>query len=106
MPCSGNATETETCCVTPTLSITFEECYEACATSLPGQHAFQAEGVFTDDVPETTYDHWWMGDPGPTPQKFRIGFSCPKMISSVSMRNSGMGSDPTYMGPDRYYTVK
>ena len=78
-------------------------CMASTSFGMGDQHAFQAEGVFTDVVPETSYDHYWLGDHGATTQKFRIGFSCPKIISSVSMRNSGLGSDPLHMGPGIKY---
>ena len=46
------------------------------------------KNVFTDDVPDTNYNQSWIGDANIFPQKLRIGFSCPKMIRSVKMRNS------------------
>ena len=46
------------------------------------------KNVFIDDVPETNYGQIWLGNKNIFPQKLRIGFSCPKMISSVKMRNS------------------
>ena len=99
MPCSGNITEEETCCVSPNLTITFEECFDGCASSMSGQHPFRAQNVFEDNVPETSLDHWWMGEAATFPQKFRISLSCPKTITSVSMRNSGPASDAARIGP-------
>ena len=100
VPCSGNATETETCCANPILSISLQECYQGCSSSLTGQHPFQGQGVFADNVPETSYDHWWMGELGGA-SKLRIAFSCPKTISSVRMRNSGKQSAPGMSQPER-----
>ena len=87
MPCFGNATQTETCCITPNLTITFEQCLQGCT-----YNGFRAQGVFNDNVPETSYNDYWNGEPYMTPQKFRIGLSCPKMINSVKLRNSGIDS--------------
>ena len=46
------------------------------------------KNVLIDDVPETNYGQIWLGNKNIFPQKLQIGFSCPKMISSVKMRNS------------------
>ena len=92
-PCSGIDTESETCCINPIPSISFQQCFQSCSSTMGGgHHSFQGSGVFTDDVPESSYDHWWMGDVGQAPQRLRIAFSCPKTISSVRLRNSGYRS--------------
>ena len=85
MPCFGNATETETCCLAPNLTITFEEYLQH-----PHFNGFRAQGVFNDSVPATYYNDYWSGKRSITPQKFRIGLSCPKMITSIKLRNSGI----------------
>ena len=85
MPCFGNATETESCCLAPNLTITFEE-------YLGHSNYFRAQGVFNDSVPATSYNDYWSGERFMTPQKFRIGLSCPKMITSIKLRNSGIDS--------------
>ena len=104
IPCSGNATETETCCVNPTPSISFQQCYLGCSSTMGGgKHSFQGQGVFSDNVPETSYDHWWMGDVNSAPQKLRITFSCPMTISSATLRNSGRASSTMGSQPERYY---
>ena len=43
--------------------------------------------VLTDETPEGP-EHQWVGKTDKLPQKIRIGFSCPKTISSMTMRNS------------------
>ena len=86
MPCFGNATETETCCLAPNLTITYEDYLQGV------YNGFRAQGVFNDNVPERSYNEYWNGERSITPQKFRIGLSCPKMITSVTLRNSGIVS--------------
>ena len=110
-PCSGMDTESETCCLNPSISfnqchqscISFQQCYQGCSSTMGGgQHSFQGEGVFADNVPETSYDHWWMGDVNSAPQRLMIAFSCPRTISSVTMRNSGRATSTMSSQPERY----
>ena len=85
LPCSGNVTETESCCTNAVPSISYAECYMSC-TDAP---YYVAENTLTDNVPESVDgDHIWSGDDNVIPSKFRISFSCAKMISSVTLRNS------------------
>ena len=50
------------------------------------------KNVFADEVPENYWNQTWMGNNKIFPQKIRIAFSCPKMISSVNIRNSRRSS--------------
>ena len=85
MPCSGIDTESGPCCLNPILTISLEECYSSCTGS-----GWSGKNVLTEYVPDTSHDQMWLGIGNTTPQKIRIAFSCAKMISSVSLRNSKM----------------
>ena len=82
LPCSGINTESEPCCVNPTLTVTYQQYYTCCTPSYLGSN------VLTDHVPESDTKQFWLGNSHAYPQKIRIAFSCAKMISSVTMRNS------------------
>ena len=88
-PCSGGDTETRSfgtaCCSIPALSISYQECFSGC--TLP-DNWYRGRNVLTDNVPETERYYFWAADRGNVDYKFRISFSCPKTIGSVSMRQS------------------
>ena len=46
--------------------------------------------MLTEYVPDTSNTQMWLGNNLVVPQKLRILFSCAKMISSASLRNSDM----------------
>ena len=87
-PCSGSETDTKSwgtaCCLNPTLNISYQECVNNCTNQ---DDWYIAMNVLTDNVPETHQNHIWVGNANAI-SKFRIIFSCPKTISSLSMRNS------------------
>ena len=83
LPCSGTDTESGPCCLNPTLTISYEECYSSCSST-----DWAGRNVLTEYVPDTTSSQMWLGNGNATPQKIRIAFSCAKMISSASLRNS------------------
>ena len=79
LPCSGNDKETES-----VLAISYEDCYSSCSGP-----SYVGKNVFTDNVPEASYNQIWIGNMGTAPQKLRITFSCNLMtVNSVTMRNS------------------
>ena len=82
-------TETEQVCLNPLLCISHEECYGGCVNS---NGYYLGKNALTDDVPEKYYNQTWVGKQRIFPQKLRISFSCPMLISSVKMRNSGRSS--------------
>lgn len=83
LPCSGTDIESGPCCLNPTLTISYADCYSSCSST-----GWTGSNVLTDYVPDTTSSQMWLGNHGITPQKIRIAFSCSKIISSASLRNS------------------
>ena len=62
-----------------------QECFSGCTLA---DDWYRGRNVLTDNVPETERSYFWAADRGNVGYKFRISFSCPKTISSVTMRNS------------------
>ena len=82
-PCPGPDSETESI-----MSITYEDCFSSC-----NGPNYVGKNVFTDDVPEVSFNQVWIGNKYTVPQKLRITFDCQDMtINSVKMRNSIMRS--------------
>ena len=52
-----------------------------------GENVFRDHAPIATGIPESS-DDFWLGNGNVFPQKLRIGFSCPKTISSVRLRNS------------------
>ena len=109
-PCNGNSTDSQICtgeflinvswftwakislvhvseneplCHNPILCISYEECHNNCSSNVH----YNGKNALTDEVPESI-GNFWLGAENVFPQKIRISFSCPKMISSVKIRNS------------------
>ena len=82
------STESEPICQNPILCISYEEHGHSSHNSYyRGENVFTNSAPVSSGIPEDPEDYWG-GKVDIFPQKIRIGFSCPKTISSVKMRNS------------------